>query len=99
MRIKELGTISDSLLIFGGAYGNIHALSEMKSIAKKNGYHPEQVIFIGDAAAYCAYPERCVQLLAQWGVHAIAGNVEIQLREDRDDCGCYQIHITGKKLL
>lgn len=88
MRTKELGTLTDKLLIFGGTYGNIHALSEMQSIAKKNGYRPNQVIFTGDAAAYCAYPERCVQLLDHWDIHAIAGNVEIQLREDRDDCGC-----------
>lgn len=88
MQIKQLKNLSDKLLVFGGAYGNLEALTEIRNIAQTEAYRPEQVIFTGDAVAYCTQPEQCVQLLAEWGVHAIAGNVEIQLREGRDTCGC-----------
>lgn len=88
MNTEDLGTISDKLLIFGGAYGNLQALTRLKEIAESQNFNSMQIIFTGDAAAYCAHPEECIQLIKKWDIYAIAGNVEIQLREESDDCGC-----------
>ncbi len=88
MPVKDLGNIPHKLLLFGGVYGNLHALKALKKIADREKFTPAQVIFNGDAAAYCAFPEKCVQFIKDWNIHGIAGNVEIQLRDGSDDCGC-----------
>ncbi|WP_435415426.1 metallophosphoesterase family protein [Polaribacter aestuariivivens] len=86
--IKHLGKISGKTLIFGGVYSNLQALEALKQIAEKENISPENCICTGDIVGYCAQPEETVQLLKLWGVHSIAGNVEIQLRENAADCGC-----------
>jgi predicted phosphodiesterase len=78
----------NSLLLFGGSYGNIEALESLRDWAEKNHFEPSQVFFSGDAAAYCADPEACYRLLQEWNCHSISGNVETQLRDGADDCGC-----------
>lgn len=88
MKTKELGNISEKLLIFGGVYGNFEALKVFKEIAELNGFSSDQVICTGDISAYCAHPEECIQTIKEWGIHAISGNVEIQLASGSDDCGC-----------
>lgn len=49
---------------------------------------PHQVICTGDTVAYCAQPQETVAALREWGIHVIAGNVEIQLFTGEDSCGC-----------
>lgn len=44
-----------------------------------------RIIFTGDASAYCAHPEECVQLIKEWDILSIAGNIEIQLAKRLDD--------------
>ncbi|QNM85555.1 metallophosphoesterase [Polaribacter pectinis] len=86
--IKHLGKISGKTLVFGGVYSNLQALEALKQIAEKENIPPENCICTGDIVGYCAQPEETVQLLKLWGVNSIAGNVEIQLRENAEDCGC-----------
>jgi len=85
---KEIGNLTGRLLIFGGVYSNFQALTRMKSIAEKEDIAPSNIICTGDIVAYCSQPEECVTEIKEWGIHSIAGNVEIQLREGQDDCGC-----------
>lgn len=85
---NDLGTLSGKLLIFGGPYSNLQALTEMKSIADRLGITPDRIICTGDIVGYCAQPEETVQLVRDWGIHAIQGNVEQNIIEGEDDCGC-----------
>lgn len=86
-RIKYID-VEGPLLIFGGPYSNIHALRSMRAIADAKSYLPSQVICTGDIVAYCAYPQECLSYMAEWGIHCIAGNVELNIKADIDDCGC-----------
>ncbi|MBL7056124.1 metallophosphoesterase family protein [Candidatus Woesearchaeota archaeon] len=84
--IIELGIKDEKVLIFGGSYSNVQALEKLREIAKD--IPKENIIFAGDSVAYCAEPEETAKILRNWGINSIAGNVEMQLREDRDDCAC-----------
>lgn len=86
--IKHIGTKSGKLLLFGGVYSNLQALEKLISIAEEVGIRPENCISTGDLTGYCAQPEETVQLFQKWGALSIAGNVELQLASDSEDCGC-----------
>ncbi|MEN0049355.1 MAG: metallophosphoesterase family protein [Bacteroidota bacterium] len=85
---KNINQLGKRLLVFGGVYSNLQALQQMQNIAKDLGIPAENIICTGDVVGYCAQPEECVQAVIDWGIHCIAGNVEIQLREGEEDCGC-----------
>jgi len=87
-RIKHIGAKSGKLLLFGGVYSNLQALVKLVSIAKTEGISPENCICTGDITGYCAQPEETIQLFQEWGALTIAGNVELQLANDSEDCGC-----------
>lgn len=87
-KIENLGKLSGTVLIFGGVYSNLQAFEKLKAYAIAEGIPPENCICTGDTVAFCAQPDECVQLLKNWGVKSIAGNVEIQLRTQSDNCGC-----------
>ncbi len=84
----HLGNITGKTLLFGGVYSNLQALEALKQVAEKENIAPENCICTGDIVGYCAQPEESVQLFKLWGAKSIVGNVEIQLRENADDCGC-----------
>lgn len=88
METKNLGKLIGPLLIFGGAYSNLQALQKLQQIATQKGFQPAQIICTGDVVAYCAQPEETVKAVRDWGIHCIAGNVELNLREGVEDCGC-----------
>jgi len=85
---KNIGSLKGDLLLFGGVYSNLQALDALMEVAKQMNFSPNQIICTGDVVAYCSQPEEVVQEIKNWGIHSIAGNVEIQLREGQDDCGC-----------
>lgn len=85
---NDIGNIKGRLLVFGGSYSNYQALQRLKEIAEDEGIPISNIICTGDIIGYCAQPEECVNLIREWGIHTIAGNVEIQIREALDDCGC-----------
>jgi predicted phosphodiesterase len=84
----DAGELTGKLLVFGGVYSNLQALEQLKKIADDAGIPPQNILCTGDVVGYCAQPEECVQAIKAWGIRAIAGNVEIQLRGGEDDCGC-----------
>ncbi len=88
MNERNLGTLSGPVLIFGGAYSNLDALVAVREEARRRGIPPGNVICTGDTPGYCAEPQECLEALADWNCHAIAGNVETNLVNGTDDCGC-----------
>ena len=85
---RDLGSLHGPLLVFGGVYSNLEALQALRGQATQLGIPPQNVICTGDTPGYCADPAACLRELADWNCHAIAGNVEINLRGGVDDCGC-----------
>ncbi len=86
--IKKLGSLQGKVLLFGGVYSNLQALEKLKTIAENQGIPPQNCISTGDVVGYCAQPQETVDLFRKWGVNNIAGNVEKQLAEGKEDCGC-----------
>ncbi len=86
--IKHIGTKTGKLLFFGGVYSNLQALEQLMTIAKDEGIPAENCICTGDITGYCAQPEETIQAFRNWGALSIAGNVELQLANDSEDCGC-----------
>ncbi len=87
-RSKYIGSLSGKVLVFGGAYSNLQALEALRNIATEKNISPTNIICTGDVVGYCAQPEEVVQSVKEWGIHSICGNVEIQIREGKEDCGC-----------
>ncbi|MBD2722192.1 metallophosphoesterase family protein [Hymenobacter armeniacus] len=85
---QDLGPRSGRLLVFGGPYSNLQALAALKAIADQLQIPAGNIICTGDIVGYCAQPEAAVQLVKEWGVHAIQGNVEQNIIRGEDDCGC-----------
>ena len=88
MQVQQLGNKAGKMLVFGGVYSNLQALEALKARAEADQIAPQQIICTGDVVAYCAQPEECVQLVRDWGIHVIAGNVELQLANGEEDCAC-----------
>ena len=88
MNERNLGALSGPVLLFGGAYSNHDALVALREIASARGIPASNVICCGDTPGYCAEPEECLDLLEDWGCPTIAGNVETNLVNGTDDCGC-----------
>ena len=87
-RIKDIGNLTGPVLCFGGVYSNYQSLQKIRLIAEEHNIYAQNVICTGDVVAYCAQPEETVQAIKDWGIHCISGNVEIQLADDADHCGC-----------
>ncbi|PSR13692.1 MAG: diadenosine tetraphosphatase [Bacteroidetes bacterium] len=85
---KNIGTLNGPLLVFGGVYSNLQALQALQALVQARGIPAHHIICTGDVVGYCADPEAVVQLVKAWGIHCIAGNVELQLRAGEADCGC-----------
>jgi len=86
--IFDLGRREGRLLFFGGVYSNFQALEALKTWADGNGYAPENIFCTGDVLGYCAQPVETIQLIREWNINLIAGNVELQLRDGEENCGC-----------
>ncbi|WGK65388.1 metallophosphoesterase family protein [Croceiramulus getboli] len=87
-KINHLGSLQGRILLFGGVYSNLQALEALIAKAEALGIPPTNCISTGDLVGYCAQPEETISRFIEWGAHSIAGNVELQLREGADDCGC-----------
>lgn len=87
-KVKDIGTLSGRILLFGGVYSNLEALHAIQGVAKEQHIAAENVICTGDVVGYCADPDTCLQTIKDWGVHTIAGNVELNLKDELDSCGC-----------
>jgi predicted phosphodiesterase len=87
-KIEKLGQLNGKVLLFGGVYSNLQALQAIAQIAQNEGINPENCISTGDIIGYCAQPEETIQFFKDWNAKSILGNVEIQLHENAEDCGC-----------
>lgn len=88
IQAMDIGCLSGKTLLFGGVYSNLEALLAIQAIAEKNNIAPSNIICTGDIVGYCADPEACLQHIKAWGIHCIAGNVELNLKDASDSCGC-----------
>ena len=80
--------VSPPLLVFGGPYSNLRALTALRERANDLAIPPTHTICTGDVVAYCAEPEETTEAVRRWGCHVIAGNCEEQLAASADDCAC-----------
>ena len=85
---RDLGTLRGEVLVFGGVYSNLQALEAVRGFAERRGIDAGNVVCTGDVVGYCADPDACALAVRDWGVHAIAGNVEMNVRDGLEDCGC-----------
>lgn len=76
------------VLVCGGAYSNLEALTALFAAADALGIPDGRIIHTGDVVAYCADPVAAAELLRARRVHAIQGNVEESLWASQPDCGC-----------
>lgn len=86
--VKDIGELHGKVLLFGGVYSNLEALTAIQDIAKQKDIDSSNIINTGDIVGYCADPDLCVQEIKNWGIHNIAGNVELNLKDGAHDCGC-----------
>lgn len=87
-QVKDIGTLKGPVLVFGGVYSNLQALEKLIALAEKEEVPPANIICTGDMVGYCAQPAAVLDKIKEWGIHVILGNVEIQLKEGEEDCGC-----------
>jgi predicted phosphodiesterase len=87
-RVVNGGAVTGKLLLFGGVYSNLQALQALKKFADANNYSNSNIFCTGDILGYCAQPNECIELIKNWNINSIAGNVELQIRNDESDCGC-----------
>lgn len=87
-KVKDLGHKQGKMLLFGGVYSNLQALQAVIKLAQEHDISPENCICTGDILGYCGQPQKTLDTFKNWGSHSILGNVEIQLRDDQEDCGC-----------
>jgi len=86
--IRDLGVLEGPVLLFGGPYGNSHALAALFDAAARLDIPPERMICTGDLAAYAADPEGVATRLRAAGTPIVMGNVEESLGFAADDCHC-----------
>ena len=80
--------IDGPALVFGGPYSNLQATEAVLGEAARRGIPPRRVVCTGDIVAYCADAAATTELVMASGIHVLAGNCEIQLGADAEDCGC-----------
>jgi hypothetical protein len=81
-------SLEPPVLVFGGPYSNLRAVSALRQRADELGIPPSHSICTGDVVAYCAEPEETTAAIRDWGCHVIAGNCEEQLAAAAEDCAC-----------
>ena len=84
----DLGELSGTVLLFGGAVGNVQALQALRRRAEEVAMSAGNSICLGDIAAYFAAPEASVNAVRDWGAVVVAGNCEQSFAEDEENCGC-----------
>ncbi len=88
MKLQELGVLNGEVLLFGGPYSNAQACESVLAYADACAIAADHVICTGDVVAYCGAPAATVAAVRASGCAVVAGNCEIQLAQDADDCGC-----------
>jgi predicted phosphodiesterase len=84
----DLGTLDGPMLVFGGPYGNLEAMSALIAASHRLGLDGSRAICTGDVVAYGADPQAVTDLVRAWGCAVVMGNCEESLAADAADCGC-----------
>lgn len=85
---EELGEFAETILVFGGPYGNLQATEAILAEAADLQIPTERMICTGDVAAYCAEPIATANVLRAAGVAVLMGNCEEALGYGAENCGC-----------
>src|SRR5215472_14056345 len=80
--------VTGPLLVFGGPYSNLEATEAILGEARCRAIPPGNIVCTGDLVAYCADPQRVIDLLRSSGIRIIMGNCEESLGAQAADCGC-----------
>ena len=88
MKHRDLGVLDGDVVLFGGAYSNLQAVVALFAQVAARGVSADHVVCTGDLVAYCGAPSGTVDALRASGCAVLAGNCEVQLAQDADDCGC-----------
>ncbi|MFN0264718.1 metallophosphoesterase family protein [Tepidamorphus sp. 3E244] len=99
LETRDLGSVAEPLLVFGGVYSNLEAFEAIEKVARERGIPASHMVHTGDIIAYGADPAECAGKLHDLGCPAIKGNVEQQLFDGAIDCGCGFDEGTGCDLL
>lgn len=76
------------LLVFGGPYSNLQATEALFAEAERRGIAPKNIVCTGDVVAYAANPEETARIVRDACIQVVAGNCEVQLSLEADDCAC-----------
>lgn len=71
---------------FGGIYSNHHALRALLADCEKRKI--KEIYFLGDVGGFGPFPDRSVELLRRSSVRAMAGNYDVAIGNNLEDCGC-----------
>ena len=52
--------VTGPLLVFGGPYSNLEATRAILAETRRRAVPPDNIVFIGDLAAYCADPQEVI---------------------------------------
>jgi len=74
------------IAVCGGAYANPYALASWVDDARGRG--AERLYCLGDLGGFGAEPDAVWPLLVDNDVHCIAGNYDVAIGRDDEDCGC-----------
>ena len=74
------------IAVFGGVYGNVHALAATLDDARARGV--EAVFCLGDVGGFGPRPDRAVALLRERDVVTVQGNYDAAVAGGAPDCGC-----------
>lgn len=83
--IRELGNLSDKLLLFGGVFSNLQALEALLKVAESEKLDASQVICTGNIIGYFAQPNECLDLLRKQDVQCTAGYIEGHIRNGQNE--------------
>ena len=76
----------DRVALFGGVYNNYWALKALVTDARARG--AEMIVCLGDMGGFGPLPQRIVPLLREEEIPCLAGNYDMSLDNDLEDCGC-----------
>lgn len=86
--MTDLAELQAPVLVFGGPYSNVRAVTAMRARADELGIPPARSVCTGDVVAYCVEPEETTAAVRAWGCNVVAGNCEEQLAAGSADCAC-----------
>jgi len=86
--IREFDTLTGPVLLFGGAYSNLPAITALLKEAARLGIPATNIVCTGDIIAYAGDPVQTLEAVIESGMTVVKGNCEESFGNAGDDCGC-----------